>query len=288
MDIPGIALVEAIWRRSGDPTDYAYLSTMHRPQLAERGRWDDYPFIPQEGAEFPIETQPHEHDLFFSPLRFSKARRSNDTVHRPGVLFADLDDAPVNYGKFRPTILWETSPGNRQAVWFLRDKLDLYYAWAQVNRRLTHHLKADPGGWMGSKVLRVPGSINWKRRAFGKVLWYEPNTEYPFDWMNRNLPQIPTVGATLTGDYPKLPTSKESTAIIVSRWDSLSLRGRNMLMKERVSDRSLHIVKTIHELSGGGLSPEDIFVMIWWRPWNKWRHRDNPDLLWSEIVHSAE
>ncbi|NIP36931.1 MAG: hypothetical protein GWN18_18350 [Thermoplasmata archaeon] len=291
MSIPNLEIITEIQSRSGTPIAYGFISTMHRPNGAARGKWTDYFWIPRYPDELglaPVENQPHEHDLFFSPLRFNKPERKNENVILPGVLFADLDDAPVDYGKLEPSVLWETSPGNRQAVWFLAERLDRYDTWANLNKRLTHHLKADPGGWMGSKVLRVPGSVNWKRRAFGTLLSYDPNLTYRVEWLQQQLPQVPTIGATLTGDYPKIPKRDESTVIIMSRWDSISLRGRHMLMKEQVRDRSLHIVRTIHELSGGGLSPEDIFVMIWHRPWNKWRLRDNPDLLWSEILKAQE
>ena len=282
MSIPNIEILRAIWKRSRG--DYAFVSTMKRGENGERGTWLDYPF--QYMQAMPIQDQPHNSDLFFAPLRFNRNERKNETVAGPGVLFADLDDAPTDYGLIQPSVLWETSPGNRQGVWFLKSYNHDYQRWANLNKRLTHQLGADPGGWMGSKVLRVPESINWKRKAFGKVLDFEETRAYDTEWLDTYLVSAPSVQPSLTGEHPKEPTVRAAGEIIVSRWGDMSLRGRHMLMKERVRDRSLHIVKTAHELLNSGMSPEDVFVMIWWRPWNKWRLRNNPDLLWTEILNA--
>lgn len=287
MSIPNFIIVESIWRQSGVSDSYAFLSTMHRPEGAARGHWEDYGFIPREGETFPLEHQPHQHDLFFSPLRFSNLKRANDRVELPGILFADLDDAPTDY-KWEPTILWETSPGNRQAVWFLNRKIEDYDEWANLNKRMTYATRADRGGWMGSKVLRVPGSVNWKRRDFGRVLWYRPHLVHSVEALEVELPGV-SVGDTLeVGDHPAIPKEDEAKAYIRSRWDDITLQARSMLMKSRVRDRSLHIVRTVYALMNCGMSPEDCFVMVWWRPWNKWRHRQTPDVLWRECIRAAE
>jgi hypothetical protein len=290
ISIPNKNLILEIQGRSGTGglDEVAYLSTMARPLLSTRGKWTDVPYKTSSGI-MPINDQPHKHDLFFSPLVFF-GKRQNETVSHPGVLFADLDGAPDPV--IEPTIIWETSPGNRQAVWYISDPgfLTGYQQWANLNQRMTLLTKADVGGWMGSKVLRVPESINWKRQAFGGPPIYL-EVSYTVSYLEKFLPQLPMTNVSLEGrpDHPSLPPLERRDYLIRSYWHMMSLRGRNMITKDRVRDRSLHIVKTAYELTGGGLSPEVVFNLLWGAPWNKWRtDRYAPEQLWSEILRTTE
>lgn len=282
MPIPAYHIVSDILRRSEG--EYAFLSTLDR-RVKKHQKFKDYAW--RYGEEpTPFEAQPHEHDLFFTPLRFTHPKRTNENVHAPGVLFADLD--PVDpAGLFpKPSIAWKTSKWNYQAVWFLSKPMTNLAKWAELNRRLTYHTGADRGGWHGSKLLRVPTSVNWKRRDFGDVLWHEA-IDFEPEWMDKYLkPLSERSQLGEEGPHPRLPNGPESASIIRNFWPLLSLRTRSMLMEQTVQDRSLHIVRTAYRLAEDDMQSSVAFRMIWNRPWNKWK--DNPDRLWTEVLRCYE
>ena len=282
--IPNLDLIRAIQRRSGEVHSRGFVSTLKRPD----GNFHDH-IMPSSPADqlLPINDQPHSHDLFFTPLRFSGLERKNENVIRPGVLFADLDAAPWPYS-IEPSVLWETSPGMFQGVWYLDRQFDDYDEWADLNRRLTYHLKADKGGWMGSKLLRVPESVNWKRKAFGRLMRHT-NGVYKVEWLQETLPILER--ATVSkgeGPHPTPPSVEVSDSLLAANWGQLGLRTRSMLCAQP-RDRSLHIVRTIRQLKNEGIPDFTVFALIWGRPWNKWRtDRWLPEQLWSEILQAGD
>jgi len=272
MTLPNLPLVERIWSYSpqGKPT----------VESKKEGEWLVLPGIPVD--------QPFGKDLYFTPLKF-KGRRSNENALSMGVLFADLDPVNPMTCDPEPSVSWETSPGNYQAIWYLREPWDFYQEWADVNQRLTYHLKADKGGWMGSKLLRWPGSLNWKRQRDGAVpvgrVVSTTLVEYDFVELRDALPPIERTQVVSTGRHPVLNTIPLLNEQLRMHWADISLQGRAMLTRDRVSDRSLHIVRTAHELLRSGLSTETAFNMLWVAPWNKWRtDRHMPEKLWEEIL----
>jgi len=286
--IPNIDILQAIWERS--KPGWHFLATMHRPNGAERGKYTDYPMPPdwQAGEADAISDQPHEHDLFFAPLAFAGYERHNSTVRGPGVLFADLDRAVKP--EITPSVYWETSSGNTQAVWFLEKPMEDYKQWADLNRRMTKFTRADPGGWMGSKVLRVPGSVNWKRRDFGRLLSFTPNLIDTWQYFSNSLPDYPRETRAIEGmeiPVPALLPADRRNNVVKTYWDSMTLLGRSMVTQKNVRDRSLHIVRTAHELRRGGLNDVAIFHLLWTAPWCKWRtDRYSPERLWAEVLRT--
>lgn len=266
-------------------------STQYRDPAkpTERGPWVDHiRSVTLDTEPFP---QPENCDLYFTPLRFTADKRSNAHVGKPGVFFADLDPVHPESLALRPTFAWATSVGSYQAVWALMDVIESYDEWASINRSITHHTGADPGGWMGSKVLRVPGSINYKRGSYGRLLWadgpvYEKGEVVSVYPVVKKAPTLFRPGS-VDEDYPAVPAQADAAYLATILWPRMGLRGRSMLMKRQVPDRSLHIVRTIHELAKT-LDPDEVFRVIWWRPWNKWRLNDKPEMLWAEIQKAID
>ena len=226
-------------------------------------------------------------DYYFSALTFCGQQRTNTNFCGSKVLFADLDgsdprDLP---GYLQPTIAWETSSASFQAVWFLRKEVGTYEDWASLNKRLTITTGADRGGWMGSKLLRIPGTINWKRTdpEQGEMLW-ENGPTYDREHLEKVLdPLKPALRPTERTGVEKLELDADFRKELISQnWPQLSLKVRAMLMKEQVRDRSLHIIHTIYQLKKEGFGNVEIFYMIWWAPWNKWRP-NQAERLWDEI-----
>jgi len=267
-------IIEHIWSRQGG--EYAFYATRLN------GRWKDHP----THTEFPERYEfPEDADIYFTPLTFIDMHRSNDTAAGIRCLFADLDPVDPEIVSIRHSMAWETSPGSYQGLWLLHDEMG-YSQFANLNRRLTILTGADPGGWMGSKLLRWPGTMNHKYSPSrpGKLLWWDPEAQYSASYFDEVMPVIPNRPNEGAGDCPDHIPASKADQYIADRWQSLPLRARSMLMQERVPDRSLHIVRTIHELLKSGVATHTVFNMLWWRPWNKWRtDRHNPSQLWAEI-----
>lgn len=283
-------------------SDLPYLDLIHRIRMNSTGDIGYWAYLwregPREGsftesAKTP-DHQPHGADVFFTPLLFNGSR-SNKTVGGAGVLFADLDRAP--YPKLRPSVYWNTSRGNTQAVWFLDTPIDDYPTWARLNQAMTRATEADQGGWHGSKLLRVPGTVNWKRRDFAGPVQYNPGVRYTQEEIEDFVyPIFPSAAeaedkhyapSMMNTDYPQpLLGPKDRNWLLLTYWPDLSLLAQSMLSKERVPDRSLHIIKTARELKKTPrVSPEVAFKMIWVAPWCKWRtDRHDPHQLWREVL----
>jgi hypothetical protein len=113
----------------------------------------------------------HEHcdkDLYWCPHPFSRPQRRKPCAVPPPLFWADLDRTDPRKLKIKPTIAWETSPRRYQALW----ALDAVPS-EQERRAFNHLMKADSGGWCLTKLLRVPGTRNYKYRGAprGRLLW---------------------------------------------------------------------------------------------------------------------
>lgn len=277
--------IREVWKRSGSHVGFI----AYKEKLQGTDRWFDIPTMFM--AESPENThQWHGHDMFFSPLTFTVGKRANENVHKPGVLFADLDPVDPSDLDVRPTMAWETSPGSYQAIWFLEDPIEDYDEWANLNQRLTGWSGADKGGWMGSKVLRWPGTLNWKRKygdnvPLGRGLWYEPESAYPVSWFKGYLPELPRKVVVATRDHPPIVPHPEYVLYVRKHWQDLTLKGQSMLRQQRVGDRSLHIVRTAYELAKT-LEPDVVFNLLYHAGFQKWQNR--PERLWEEVLRAAE
>jgi len=109
-------------------------------------------------------------DVYFS-LAVQKGKVRDTNAVNLNLLWADLDKRPgrVPMTKInpKPTMLWESSPGNYQGVWLLDESLS-NEQFEKVNKELTYKLGADKGCWNISRVFRVPGSVNFKRGTEGE------------------------------------------------------------------------------------------------------------------------
>lgn len=266
-------IVEFLWRRNESPW-FGFISNLDR----RTGGWQDTPI--SDETDFELE-QERGKDLFFSPLVFEDKRRSNLTFKPPTLLFADLD--PVNPYELdiQPHIAWQTSKGMYQAVWLLNEPVKYKTKWADLNRRMTYHTGADKGGWAGSKVLRVPGTNNYKRQdASGHILW-DDSGRRPFTYgeLDHKLKPLTEVRVE-AGEAPPIIKDKKT---LNKMWASLSPKTQFKLTDTFVSDRSRRIVSMAYTLRRDDVPKETAYHMLWYAPFNKWRLRNNPDRLWLEL-----
>ena len=283
-------LLTEIWRRSGG--SIATYAEIDRNKLG--GAFSER-LITREHMNSAVNLLPPQVvgvDQYFSALTFGGPARSNANFCGSSILFADLDEVNPVVLDPRPSLAWETSPDSFQAVWYLDVTIRNYGVWADLNKRMTYHTGADRGGWMGSKLLRVPGSMNFKReyeqdglmRVPRGAVVLETSMTFRHQLLQETLPLVEPKTRRVSDNHPIPLEPREREWIMRAHWDNLPLRARAMLTK-KVNDRSLHIVRTANELINAGISREAAFQLIWVQPWCKWRtDRNDPERLWEEIL----
>ena len=272
-----LEILNAIWGRSHHRTALPYIAMIDRrtAKFSER---------PYNAAEYLI--QHDQMDMFFSPLLFDGPRK-NDNAVLPGVMYADMDDTSTwPTAVPEASVIWETSRGCMQAVWFLAEAPPDAVRWAALNRALTYAAHADKGGWHASKLLRVPETRNYKYpdAPLGKVLSF---TKEEFSFTDLEKAFVEPEDTHAVGDFgahPNLPNDQEWKDLCRIAWPALTLEQRSLLAAPRVMDRSSQIVRFSNSLTGSGFAYPTTFCLIWGTAWNKWRvSRHNPAYLWKIV-----
>lgn len=262
-----MSLVTRVWK--DQPGRWFFLSTKDRA-----GVWQDHPFKRSEFKTIDAFTAANaDKDLYFCPHGFSKPRRLKKYAEIPKLLWADLDECdPRDHTDFLPSIAWESSPGRFAAIWRITQ-----YMTEELNRRLTYHLKADPGGWDLTQVLRLPGTTNYKYESKPKVriLWTDGD-----EWDPRELER------RLPNNEPKVKGGDVAMGIYKKYERQFSGWIRRTLLRGRpqVGKRSEVLWKLTHELVEAGCSTEEAFELLRVSPWNKFvKRRDGDEQLKREI-----
>lgn len=272
-------IVHQIWQKQ--PDGFFYLPLQNRNY--DQPRWVEGDSHLRAELTAIIWDQPHNHDAYFTPLSFDGPRQNHRALEPIYTLFADLDEANPQLLGINPSIAWETSPGMFQGVWFLSDGLSLE-EFNTLNKSLTYWAGADRGGWHASKVLRIPGSVNWKRGgAEGRVLWVT-NKTISSSWLYRQIDIHEAGEGPLPGDCPPVPSEEDAELALMA--GGIGLGTRHALQTSIVDDRSVHIWKVAKALKRDGVAPDDAFRMIWYQPWNKHRQMGRPQRLWADIVRA--
>lgn len=230
-------------------------------------------------------------DLYFTPNMFFGNSRIEQNVSDERVLYADLDPVDpesIDHG-LRPTIAWESSPGHYQAIWLL-DKVKTGATMAgNENHRLTALLEADPGGWDGPQLLRLPGRPNfkpeYKDQNGGKpaesngLLWADGPR---YTWAD--FADLPAVGIAVTEESQLLDDDVLEGVDRRKVWNRVRLKvsplvREYMSMKEIVGkmDRSEILWQINRDLADAGCSIIEIVALTRPTVWNKYAGR--PDEL---------
>jgi hypothetical protein len=165
-----------------------------------------------------------------------------------------------------------------------------------LNRDLTYYIGADRGGWHPSKVLRVPGTLNWKRARHdeagltvprGRLLWVDESRWDP-DYLRAMVPNyqehVMNERVVVSGPMPSLLGAPDRRSIMEVYRHRLPLRVISWLAQEWCTDRSMMVWRVACAMAMSEVPPEDAFQMIFGAAWNKWK--DSPERLWKDI-HKA-
>jgi archaellum biogenesis ATPase FlaH len=261
-----MSIITRIWKEQ--PGKYFFLSTKDRA-----GEWKDHPFRKSQFAEVDkfIEANADK-DLYWCCHGFTKNRRLKRYAEIPRLLWADMDESdPRDAPEFLPSIAIESSPGRFYGVWRLLD-----FMTEDINRRLTYHLKADPGGWDLTQVIRIPGTFNHKYESKPKVklLWMD-GPEYKLKDIESKLPRERKAKDhdVALGLYKKYESK-------FSGW----VRRQLLRGKPQPGKRSEVLWKLTNELMEAGCSSNEAFELLRVSPWNKFvKRRDGDEQLKREI-----
>ena len=237
-------------------------------------------------TEEKIPSPPLQSDSYYCPNVFRSGRRLKGNVGKLKWLYSDLDSVDPRSLDLRPTIAIQTSPGRYQGLWELKRPVGPK-KFEDLNRRLTYATGSDKGGWHLTKVLRVPGTYNYKYPTPKKVrkLWDDKTT-----FTVREIEEF--VKGVESHDLDPLVQSlilpAESSESIIRRvWDRLDPRGKELLGEKREQpegERSDRLWELECRLLEAGLEPEEVFLVVRGSVWNKFRDRRNADdYLWREV-----
>lgn len=194
-----LAILGRIW----GPRDRGYVFLPWIPRDKARGperkrSWEEGRAFawPQDKPAILAHLGKHANDeLYFTPMKFGQRKRSIEHGITGDRLWADLDEVNPNDipERLKPTYAWETSPGRFAGVWCMTSSRPEIAEPGMENHRLTRHIGADPSGWDGTQLLRVPGSANNKkeypRGTRGRMVWQDG--QRPSWKIIDGLPQVP-------------------------------------------------------------------------------------------------
>jgi hypothetical protein len=267
-------LIHRVWRTQ--PGDYFCLSTK-----GKKG-WRDHFFTREELEDIEEFIADHEEsdDLYWCPHSFLMQSRRSEYYARPSkMLWADLDAVDPTTLDLRPTMAWQTSPGRFAAIWLLDGEPR-----RGLRRAFNQAIGADGGGWCITKVLRIPGTRNWKyaNAPRGKVLW-EHGPTYSLEAVARQYP----VPNSAPQPLHRKGSSLEARTIL----DKYGVRGwlrQELLRGGQVGNERRHRMhwRLACELHGKGIPKDEAFVCLRDTAWNKhqFENKDDPDKWVWQLV----
>jgi hypothetical protein len=280
----------SVWTKQCKPGEYVFLCTKN-PQ--DKKSWRDHSLKYQDRGQLRTELRqffsqysPNSYDIYWCPLPFNKAKRDKNAVPRSKFLWQDLDYAdPKKFDrKLFPTMYWESSPGRYHGLWEM-DKIHKIEKVEALNRDLAYHVEADHGGWDLTQVLRIPGTKNHKYKNKPEVkLTHSHGEIYPFKKLRSMVKEaeikkpLEVITSQLEEGDPKEILSRYSGKL---PRDLLSTLTQREVPVGKRSEMLWHLENRLYEC---GMTPNEIFTVIKYSAWNKFRgRRDEDERLQSEL-----
>lgn len=253
MDKQYQAIMKRVWRHSGI-TGYVWTPHIHhigRPteKFIDGGHHRVVSFTPKITSG---------DDWYWTPAVATEPTRRRHGFGPQRVVWVDCDD---NFNddllmQLKPSYVWETSPGHKQAIWLLKDQISSgEFHRDRLMGVLAHAIGADRSGVDVGQLLRIPGSIHHKKKAFrGKILVSHGK-----------------------------PVSSGSLIARISHYLGLS-RDMSMVMGRNnpTGDRSKILWKLARSFAELGVEQELAFKLLNSCKWNKWR--ESPDRLRDDVA----
>lgn len=254
MDKQPLALIRKVWQHAGID------GHVWMPHIVGIGSPDQkFREGPALAARQPTAPQLRDSvDWYFTPAVSSSDSRKAKEYPAQRVLWVDCDESYDDkmLTALKPSFVWETSPGHKQAIWLMKERIPASeYHRDGLMGMLTQALGGDKSGVDIGQLLRVPGTWHHKRSAFrGRVL-AAPGTTY-------------TRGQLLT----RVARALGFSAGLASELGA----------DDPYGDRSKVLWRFSRNAAELGISQELAFKLIKACKWNKWK--DDPDRLKEDIA----
>lgn len=259
MDSESLKLIRKVWSHSG-VTGSVWMPHISAIGVKGKERFHEGALVNARNPIFPDLRE--SVDWYWTPAVSKAASRKAKQYPSQRVIWVDCDESYNDdlLQSLRPSFMWETSPGHKQAVWLLSEPI----AQKEFHRdgfigMLTQALGGDKSGVDIGQLLRVPGTVHHKRDPFvGKIL-RNAGTVYTrgqvLSRVARGLGFSPALASELGADDP-------------------------------YGDRSKLLWKFSRNAAELGLSQDLTFKLIKATKWNKWK--DEPERLKEDIARAYD
>jgi len=212
--------------------------------IGTRQQFFKYPEQIDEAAAYLQAESNKGRDAYFGVHLFKSAttRTKENAADELTALWIEADEALYSIG---PTAIVESSPGRFHYYYALTRTLPAADA-EELNRRLAADIAGD-SGWGLSKVLRVPGTMNYKRETPTPVTCDIKGGAYDPDELARMVPELARPVAV------GLNHSMEGPPVALNAMEREVYEGKQPKLKEDGSvDRSASLMKIGRTLHNAG------------------------------------
>jgi len=268
VDKQSLGVVLKVWRHAGVRGN-VWMPHISNIGVKGKERFREGPYLDSRQPSLPVLTEAD--DWYWTPAVSNGTDRKIKRKDEEGtfqqypaqrVLWVDCDDSYNNemLMALKPSYIWETSPGHKQAIWLMKES----FSPSEFHRDgfmglLAHALGGDKSGVDIGQLLRVPGSWHHKRKPFHGRLLPSQGTVYPRAVLLRKV-------ASGLG-FPA------ATAAALATPDGYG-------------DRSNLLWKFARQAAELGLDQALTFKLIKATDWNKWK--DDPDRLKDDIQRAYD
>lgn len=259
MDNESLELIRKVWRHAG-VAGSVWVPHIYAIGVKDREKFREGAVLNARRPEFP-ELRDNV-DWYWTPAVSSSDSRKAKSYPAQRAIWVDCDESFNDelLQQLRPSYMWETSPGHKQAVWLLAEQMPA----AEFHRdgyigMLTQALGGDKSGVDIGQLLRVPGTWHHKRKPFhGRIL--------------RKAGNVYTRGQILT----RVAKGLGFPAGLASELGA----------DDPYGDRSKLLWKFSRSAAELGLPQDLTFKLIKATKWNKWR--DEPERLKEDIARAYD
>lgn len=227
----------------------------------------------------------HEWDQYFSANVYTRNDRKLDSVFQDCWFgWCDVDDADPFAFDPKPSVVWETSPGRTQALWFW-DRPQKPALAAAYSKALTYRHGGDKGGSAPNKLLRLPGSYNHKPhydKPFIPLVHFDAS---PVKARPKLLTGRRGVGTAEPEPLDMNPHSHDRLAVLKKYRSKLDTSTRHLIRHNKVlaDDRSARRYAMIAGLHEAGATLDEIASVIWSSPYFRDKYGDDQNALEIEV-----
>jgi hypothetical protein len=261
-------------------------------------RWDHGPGL--QAALDHIELSASQgNNVYYCVSLLTGQRRTKDFLDETHCLWADLDTTPPSDLLVEPTYLIETSGNHFQAVWTLDYPVPFSTA-EDFSRRIyhTHQRSGADSTWDGTRLLRVPGTPNFKYAVKGispiVTVIKQQSRSYDLDEIDAFYSvelETQLAPKSIVLDYQQVEMVGKAPEILSRYHRELDddIRALVYEIPDPDADWSTRLWKLEMGLFEAGLDIYEVFVVAKDAGCNKYVRENRPDAdHWKELARARE